>query len=205
MSAFPFPSTCHDATPWSPDFSSTFLGATLDATRFLFHVSRCHPLTSPNFSSTRLGATPWRHWVQFQHTQALKCYKFTCSNYVSFLSSCAFVVRASCAEFWFQFVVVIGSCHLLFFCCRFLLSFVVCGCDSHFLLFTTFQVVNIVCFCVHLCAYVCCRRIPITLVFSIHATIFAIISIVVLYVGMVCGCVFLCCSCFFKVRIFLST
>ena len=136
-----FPSMCHDATPWCHQIS-------------LPHFS-VPPLTPPDFFSPCPGATRWRHWVQFQHTQALKCYKFTCSNYVSCLSSCAFVVRASCAEFWFQFVVVIGSCHLLFFCCRFLLSCVVCGCDSHlfyclrhFRLSTLFA---FVCTCVRTC------------------------------------------------------
>ena len=71
---------------------------------------------------------------------------------MSFLSSCAFVVRASCAEFWFQFVVVIGSCHLLFF------VVVSCCCLS-------FVVVVRICFnvydisgcqhCLFLCALVC--------------------------------------------------
>ncbi len=67
------------------------------------------------------------------------------------LSSCAFVVRASCAEFWFQFVVVVGACHLLFCCCRFVLSFVVCGCDSHLFVYDISGCQH----CLLLCALVC--------------------------------------------------
>ena len=122
------------------------------------------------------------------------------------------VVCICCACLMRRILVSICCCHWFMSFVVFLLSFLVVICRlwlrfAFCLLFTTFQVVNIVCFCVHLCAYryVCCRRIPITLVFSIHATIFAIVSIVVLYVGMVCRCVFLCCSCLFKVRFFLST
>ena len=108
----------------SPDFSSTFLGATLDATRFLFHVSRCHPLTSPTFSSTRSWCHPLTSLGTISaHTssQMLQIYMFKlCVLFVVVCICCACLMRrilvSICCCHWFMSFVVVLLSFLVVIC-----------------------------------------------------------------------------------------
>ena len=123
----------------SPDFSSTFLGATLDATRFLFPVSRCHPLTSLGTISAHTSS------------QMLQMYMFKlCVLFVVVCICCAcfmrrILVSICCCRWCMSFVVLLLS--FLVVICRLWLRFAFV-CLRHFRLSTLFA---FVCTCVRMC------------------------------------------------------